>query len=55
MSRRFLKDVRSGVWYGSVLSVMQRLDLGAHLFKCQLALNVALIGGMRFMARLKSL
>jgi hypothetical protein len=34
---------------------MQRLDLGSHLFKCQLALNIALIDGMRFMARLKSL
>jgi hypothetical protein len=34
---------------------MQRLDLGSHLFKGQLALNIALIAGMRFMTRLKSL
>jgi len=31
---------------------MQGLDLDSHLFKRQLALNVALIDGMRFMAML---
>jgi hypothetical protein len=33
---------------------MQRLNLRSHLFEGQIAVNVALIDGLRFTARLKS-
>ena len=52
--RRFLRTSVPGYRYGSVLSVMQRLNLRSHLFEGQLAVNVALIDGLRLSAWLKS-
>src|ERR1700737_2335661 len=54
ISRRFLRTSVPGYRYGSVLSVMQRLDLRSHLFERQLAVNVAPVDGVLFIARFKS-